>query len=245
MSKERKRWLALSFPFLLCHYLQFKWLGNRGSKSWVGKDMIGFLGCLCFLEHHCILCAFEANLRFEWKLTSPHPCFPNHRCKTLTLYSLWVSLSSQPSFHWNFFAHGQTLHANGAARIANAHTALSCLPTRHCPLGLHFQSTSSKITLLRISIWQQQSIQPHGGPFWAQGPMQLGRSRPREASPILITASQVERVISIHSWACQNPETEKNLPTAPRAVVELEFKQSLFLTRLSVWLVWRNEITTR
>lgn len=57
-----------------------------------------------------------------------------------------------------------------------------------------------------------------------------------------------------HKWSvslaftaepAKNPETEKNLPKVPRAVVELEFKQSLFLTRLSVWLVWRNEITTR
>lgn len=39
----------------------------------------------------------------------------------------------------------------------------------HCPIGLHLQNTSPKMTLLQISVCQQQSIKPNGGPSEHKG----------------------------------------------------------------------------
>lgn len=47
------------------------------------------------------------------------------------------------------------------------------LPCKHhCPIRLHFQ-TSSAIKLVRISRPRSQSIKPNMGPFWLQGPVWL------------------------------------------------------------------------
>ena len=60
---------------------------------------------------------------------------------------------------------------------------LHCL--RKTPLfhQISFTNPSSKITLLRISVWQQQRFQPCLGPSWAHGPWVPLRLQIHEAGP--------------------------------------------------------------
>lgn len=178
--------------------------------------MKNFLGCLHFLEHHGLLCAFEADIPVWRELTCHHPCLFSRRCKTLTFESPWT-----PMHHGSpgiLCSRGITNTMNGQQE---QHTAGQTRPrllmcALHCPIGLHIQTTSSKIKLLHISVCQQQSTKPNGGPFRAQGPVQLDRLLVREASLVRNTTSQVEHAFPVHRWDCWNVHPEKTVcPRVP------------------------------
>ena len=48
MAKELG--MALTVPFLVCHHVGGKRLATEA--TWGRKEVTGFLGHLCFLEHH-------------------------------------------------------------------------------------------------------------------------------------------------------------------------------------------------
>lgn len=56
--KGRDLWVTLSFSFYVIVFSVSGWLIQRR------KDVMGFLGCSCFLEHHCLLC-FLSNFWFK------------------------------------------------------------------------------------------------------------------------------------------------------------------------------------
>ena len=61
--------------------------------------MLGFLGCLCFLERHCFVSACKASCgSFEWKAWVLGACqhhSPAHSVVFVTHFS-WTSLSGLP-----------------------------------------------------------------------------------------------------------------------------------------------------
>lgn len=93
--KGNRAVVVISFPFLLGYHFQHKELANRGI-TWVRKDMIRFLDCLCFLEHHCLLHSKQVLVQRDSMAFGGHhfSCLVSHKHNTLTLYSPWVLLNT-------------------------------------------------------------------------------------------------------------------------------------------------------
>lgn len=139
--------------------------------------MIGLVGHSCWLEHHCLLSVFKVSSGLSRKIGFPGLSMRHHSVKTrntLTSYMLWVSLTSLPSnAHWNSVLMGIS-RPTGQRGIAHR-LHIYCLYSGMCctvPLDFTYKSTNSKITLLRILRWRQQSVNL----VW--GPTSLHRSQP-------------------------------------------------------------------
>ena len=86
---------ASLFPFFYIIFIGSGWNQLTGVKVTPGReDAIGFLGCLSFFKHHCLLSMFEASTDLNARCGLFRLFVPMHtqcRCH-LYLESLWVLL---------------------------------------------------------------------------------------------------------------------------------------------------------
>lgn len=160
--KGRELWVALSFPFLLGHHFQCKYVVDRCREvAWGRKDMSDRVPSMPFLSLLETSCGWSERHDLLWLLAPP---VDSATTFTLTLSSFWISWTSVHCCLLGFSTRAvlPARHTRGAAQNTGVHTA-------------HFSSahlnTDSKVKLLRISKWQQQSIKPNAGAFWAQCPV--------------------------------------------------------------------------
>lgn len=106
-----------------------EWIvGSCRKVPWVRKDTIGFLGCLCFLEHRCLLSAFEANSGQMENVGSQGcwlPCLLSRRHDTscIRFESCWISATlGTPKFENAAAISGRhTLHVCSHIRVPLSH----------------------------------------------------------------------------------------------------------------------------
>lgn len=132
---------------------------------------MGFLGHLYFLEGYCLFPRSQPVL-FQMESVSSWNC----QCP-----------SSFPTFTW--LSHRQAYLAFSLSLLLSSHACTS-------PIGPHLQDASSKITLLKISKWQQQSVKIGCAPTLRAGPVQRHSSPTRDTGP----HHQAQREGNLASW---------------------------------------------
>lgn len=99
-GKETSDYPTSPFPSVSSFW---EWIiGSYREVTWVRKYMIGFLGHLCFLEHHCLLSAFEASSGPMENVASQGCWLPCYSVEDIThlpcihFESCWISATLGP-----------------------------------------------------------------------------------------------------------------------------------------------------
>lgn len=205
---------------------------------WIGRNILRFLGCLCFLEHHCLLCAFKAGILVWMEYDSVVDI--THLVLTLSLPEFLHIVTTLESCAQGAL---QTLCA-WAAGTANTQTAR--ISSVHMCAPLSHQTSLTQVQRLNYykcqyssskALNQIETPSEHRTLCNAAGHMPWSCPCPHHS----LTSGTSH---TIHSGDCWYPERENNVPRVTQRVVELELKPSLCLIRLPVWPVWHDRITT-
>ena len=152
----------------------------QGSNTW--KGMIG----LCFLGLHWLFLHLKQSLVQKGSM-APRGCqHPVYSVVCVTCLpcthpeSHWIRMLCGPPGILCSWSIAKTVTG---MQLLKWWTHIFCvhpplMSMLWCPTGLHLKYTSSKIKLLRISRWQQQSINPRVAPYWVWIPWPCIRDAP-------------------------------------------------------------------